>query len=214
MALRRYANNKDAELVSKRDRSLGVARLHFVHSADHDTPLNCDVKILPIKVVSLQTDQLASAKSQTHRHNTHYAERFLDKLQHLVGLFHSKCYGFPHPLGRLPFPHGTETGLGLIWASINSHFIAHLKRICIMARTCPLLFGRQVQLFEIHSSTGSDFNLRDEVCGPPRALCRGKLFQERCSFAVEYRLGSFSRHVSVCQTAKGYVEARIILVNR
>src|SRR5437016_558963 len=82
----------------KWNRLVRVARFHFTNSPNHDSPLNRHTAVLPVEIVPLKTNQLASADSETHRDDAHRAERLHHKSQQVMELFYRQCQWFPHPL--------------------------------------------------------------------------------------------------------------------
>jgi hypothetical protein len=80
------------------DRSVRVASLNFTNSTNHDSALNCDLPIVPVEVIPLQTNELARPEAPTHCDYARRAEQLHHKLQDLVELFRCQNDWLPQPL--------------------------------------------------------------------------------------------------------------------
>jgi len=92
-------------------------------------------------------------------------------------------------LRRFEEPYTRTRPMGFILSiSMSSHFIAQLNRMCMMLRTCPLLFGARLR-FMSHSSTSRAFTFL--IGMPPHFGFTWGVIHERYLLAVEWRSAVF-----------------------
>src|SRR5712692_1607721 len=82
-----------------------VGSFHLIDTADYNSPLNMDLKTLPIEVAPLQADQLACAEPETHRNDAHCADGLLQVLQKKEELPHGQSSRLLQTFRRTFHPH-------------------------------------------------------------------------------------------------------------